>query len=103
MPRLHRKCEACGSNKPQALMRPILKSIEMKTAEVLSQEQVDPPAAYAYVCRDCWSEFIKRMKKGELIAVLETISCDLHAFARALDERNTGVNACEELGDDLPF
>lgn len=100
MPRLHRKCDVCEANQPQALMRPILKSVEMKTAEVLSQEQVITPAAYAYVYRDCWFNFVKRMKKGELIAVLETVTCDLWEFVRA---RNNGIEENTGPGEDLPF
>jgi len=103
MPRLHRKCDVCEGSQPQALMRPILKSVEMKTAEVLSQEQVITPAAYAYVCRDCWFNFVKRKSKGELIAILETVSCDLFEFSRALEARNNRVESNESPGEDLPF
>lgn len=103
MPRLHRKCSVCGSSIPQAMVRPILKSIEMKTAEVFSQDVADPTAAYADVCRECWRNFITRKSKVELIAILETVTCDLWEFAKALRARNNGIEENTGPGEDLPF
>ncbi len=102
MPRLHVFCKVCGASQSSGMMRPLLSTLEMRTADVL-QDSSHPPAAYSYVCRDCWLKFVTSKKKGELITILETVSCDLHEFARALGEKNKRGNDGEELGDDLPF
>jgi len=95
--RLHGVCKVCRVSQPRGLIRPLPASIEMRVADALSDEgDMGRRPAYVYVCRECWLKFISKMSKGEMIAVLEAVSCDLQEVHRVL---------CEKMGsrvDNIP-
>ena len=100
--RLHFQCKICGKVVPLAMLRFHPTPVETRTADLIQDPDM-PPDPYINICRNCWVKETAKMKRPELLAIIEMLSCDLQEVARHFDMKLVKKKRTEKTDEDLPF